>query len=767
MSLRLRIQVRCRLRRLDTCFVAVAIAVMAVGCSTDPAVQKQKYLDSGNRFFEEGDYSSAIIEYRNAIDIDAQFGEARKKLALAYARTGDAAGALGQYVRAADLLPEDVAVQMAAGTLLLAAGKPEDAIARADAVLKVQPDNVQAHVLRGNALAGLSSFEEAFKSIDEAVRLDPNRAATYTSLGFLQLTQGRRQLAESSFKRAVELSPTEIGAWLALGNFYWATNRRQAAEQSFLTALKIDPANYEANRFMASFVFTNNRPAEAERYLLQIAKSSASPAGALALVDYYLITRRPKDALATLEKIPNARSIPGVTLRLARAHVAAGDSAAARTLVDEMLKSNGNDAQAHLMKGQLLLSEGKREEAFAEVRAAAAADPSLPDAQFALGRMYAARGDNAAAESAFREVLRLNPRAGGAQAELARLQSIAGKSGDSIRTAEQATTFEPTNLTARLTLVRSLIAASGATQLARAERELKALETQYPQVAAVHVQAGSLALVKNDVASAHAHFEQAQKLDPNSSEPVAGLIALAFKRKDNAGAKALIEQRLKEGSTAALQVLAARTYIVLKDPGSAEKALRAAIAEDPSHLEAYGMLGQLHLSQEKLDEARKEFEALATRQEKPVGPLTMSGVILQTQGRLDEAKRKYEDALGIDSRATVAANNLAWILAESGEDLNRALELAKSATASSPDAPELMDTLGWVYYKKDQPELAIPIFRRAVAKAADNPNFRYHLGLALLKTGDVTNGRPELQRALTLGASQATATEIRRLLASK
>ena len=107
----------------------------------------------------------------------------------------------------------------------------------------------------------------------------------------------------------------------------------------------------------------------------------------------------------------------------------------------------------------------------------------------------------------------------------------------------------------------------------------------------------------------------------------------------------------------------------------------------------------------------------------------------------------YEDALGIDSRATVAANNLAWILAESGEDLNRALELAKIAIASSPDVPEILDTLGWVYYKKDQPDLAIPIFRRAIAKAADNPNYHYHLGLALLKSGDLTNGRPELQRA--------------------
>ena len=574
MSLRPYIQVRRPLQHLHTCLGVLAIAALAAGCSTDPAVKKQKYFESGNRFFDQGDYASAIIEYRNAIDLDGLFGEARKKLALSYARTGNARGALEQYVRAADLLPEDVDVQIAAGTLLLAARKPEDAVARADAALKVQPDNVTAHVLRGNALAGLSSFEEALKSIDEAIRLDPSRGATHISLGLLQLTQGQREDAESSFKRAVDLSPKDIGARLALGNFYWAINRREAAEQSFLSALKIDPANYEANRFMASFVFATGRPAEAERYLRQIASSSASPAGTLALVDYYLLTGRPKDAIASLETLPNARSLPGVSLRLARAHAAAGDTATARTLVDEMLTANANDAQAHLLKGQLLHLEGKREEALAEARAATAADPSLPDAQFALGRMYAARGDNIAAESAFREVLRLNPRAGEAQSELARLESIAGKPGDAIRTAEKAAENDPSSFVARLTLVRSLIAAGGATQLARAESELKKLEAGYPQVAAVHVQAGALALAKNDLTTAQARFEKAQTLDPKSAEPVAGLVTLALRRKDNAGAKALIEQRLKQGSTADLQTLAARTYMVLKDPVSARDSTR-------------------------------------------------------------------------------------------------------------------------------------------------------------------------------------------------
>jgi len=38
--------------------------------------------------------------------------------------------------------------------------------------------------------------------------------------------------------------------------------------------------------------------------------------------------------------------------------------------------------------------------------------------------------------------------------------------------------------------------------------------------------------------------------------------------------------------------------------------------------------------------------------------------------------------------------------------------------------------------------------------------------LALLKAGDNANGRAALERALSLGVSQATATEIRRLLGS-
>jgi tetratricopeptide (TPR) repeat protein len=226
-----------------------------------------------------------------------------------------------------------------------------------------------------------------------------------------------------------------------------------------------------------------------------------------------------------------------------------------------------------------------------------------------------------------------------------------------------------------------------------------------------------------------------------------------------------LEKRIADGDTSlALSMLAARTYFALKDFAAGERTLRAAIDADPSNLQPYGMLGQLYVSQKKLDQALKEYSALASRQSKPVGALTMTGIIHQTRGDLSAAKKQYEAALAIDPNAAVAANNLAWLYAESGENLDIALQLAQSATAAAPDVPEVMDTLGWVHYRRNDFLRAIPFFERSVEKAPDNASYRYHLGLAYLKSGDESSGRAALKRALSASPDTATAAEIRRLL---
>jgi tetratricopeptide (TPR) repeat protein len=759
---RVSFDVQRNLRRHIPLATLLGVVALAAACTVDASVRKQQYLKSGDRYFDKGQFAEAIVEYRNAIQIDATFGQARKRLAESYASTGDDRRAFEEFIRAADLLPTDVAVQLNAGKMLLAAGKPEEALARAEAALKVQPENVDALVLRGNALSGLSSFEEALKAIEQAIRLSPDRGATYTDLGHVELAQGRRAEAEAALLKAVELSPKDARSHLALGNFYSSLRRTADAERAFDEALKLDPANVLANRFVAAAKFSAGRPAEAEPYLRRIADASERPEGTLALADYYLLLGRPKDAIASLESLKSGRGRPDVTLRLARAHAAAGDRARAHALVDQVLGANDKLAAAHLAKGQLLLQDGRRDDAFTAIRTAASLDPTSADAHFALGRLYAARGDKVAAQAAFKEVLRINPRATAAKVRLAALQAQS-RPEESVRNADEAARNQPTNLAARLALVRSLI---NARDLSRAEREMTKLRAEYPDVAAVHSQDAALAMLRKDMAGARAALERAEKLDPASIDTLGVFIAYELMQNNAAGARSRLEARLKQGTNPDLLVLAARTYLSLKDTASAEKALRAAIEADPSRNEPYSMLGSIYMSQKRLDEALREYETLSKKQARPVVPLTMTGLILERQGKVDAAIKRYEDVLALDSRASVAANNLAWILAERGQDLDRALQLAQTAVAASPDTPEILDTLGWVYYKKDLPQLAIPLFQQASEKGPSVPEYHYHLGLALLKSGDNLKGRASLQRALDLKPNPRVAAEIRRVLGS-
>ena len=101
--------------------ILIAAVMLVAGCSRSPEVRKQRFLESGDRYFKAGNYQAASVEYRNAVQIDGLFGAARLGLARSREKVGDLPGAFAEYVRAADLLPDNWDLQLTAGQYLLAA----------------------------------------------------------------------------------------------------------------------------------------------------------------------------------------------------------------------------------------------------------------------------------------------------------------------------------------------------------------------------------------------------------------------------------------------------------------------------------------------------------------------------------------------------------------------------------------------------------------------------------------------------------------------
>jgi len=124
----------------------------------------------------------------------------------------------------------------------------------------------------------------------------------------------------------------------------------------------------------------------------------------------------------------------------------------------------------------------------------------------------------------------------------------------------------------------------------------------------------------------------------------------------------------------------------------------------------------------------------------------------------------YQKALKINPKFAPAANNLAYLYAEKGGNVDEALNLAQSAKEQFPEDPHISDTLGWVYYKKNVFSRAIVYLKEANDKIQNNPMMRYHLGMAYYKNGEKENAKRELKKALELDSKFEGAEEAKEAL---
>ena len=345
-----------------------------------------------------------------------------------------------------------------------------------------------------------------------------------------------------------------------------------------------------------------------------------------------------------------------------------------------------------------------------------------------------------------------------------RLNLEAGENAGAQRFAEEARQAQPENLEARVALVRTLIASGNSS---RAQTEIALLLQQAPDVAIVHVLSGMHQARVSNPNGARLAYERALELSPGLLEAVSGLTYLDLAARDTAAAITRLESEIaRQPDNPNLFVLLSRSHSVAGDPAKQEEALRRAVTVDPRFTTGYTMLAELYVKQKRLDDARAEYEAILTRDPSNVAAATMVGVLLEQQGKRDAAIKAYQSAVTGPNINPVAANNLAYLYANQGTNLDEALQLATSAKQRIPNDPSIDDTIGWIYYKKDLPTLAITPLESALKRLPNNAELLVHLGLTYAKLGEKVKARETLERALKLDPQVVGSDEAKRVLAS-
>ena len=799
------------LNRIGLIIALLAGLLPVAACSKDPEVAKREHVARGDQYVVENKLAEARIEYLNAVNLDARFGEARFKLGETYEKIGEAhwkAGeiperdaalrnAFQEFLRAKELLPNRDDVQLKAARYLGDAGGFNESKAILEQLLKKNPKNVDAQVLLARSMVGLKDIPSAIKELESAIVQDPTRMDSYVGLGIVQGLNNNPVEAERVLREALAAHPESVDVKVALAELSLAGRDPAKAESILKELLALQPKDERANNLLFRIYMSSGRLTEAEAPLRSLAASSKTVVPKMVLANYYFMMDRSGEALPILKELVKDKAArTPATLMLSQWEYAHGQQDSARTRIDDLLTQEPKNADALLAKARLLGSDGKIDEALVNAQAAAAAAPKRPEAPYWMGMFYLQKKDSDLALKSFSDALALNPADPYAALQVAKLQLAkllqngpttaeeARSDADALRavatSVDAVVRKQPGSLDARTTLIRALLAQAQVSQAAKdtvsaqayvlqAEQKAARLVSDAPKEPEAYNLVGAVALVKKDLPAARAAYAKALELDKTSTTALAGLMGADLASGRPADAKAKLQARLAaDPDNPALLNIAWRAYGAMGDTAKTdqEAALRKLIQVEPSNFQAYEALVSLLYSQARVDEALRQLEQVVERNPRDVGALTAIGVILDTKNRTAEAQKKYEAVIQIDPNAAVAANNLAWIYAEQNVNLEVALQLAEKAKSQLPEDPQVDDTLGWIYYKKRLDALAISSFELSVRRDPKNPVYQYHLGLAHAQAGDKAKAREHLQKAAALGGGSKEAAEAKKLLAT-
>jgi tetratricopeptide (TPR) repeat protein len=709
------------------------------------------FFESGKQYYEQKKYSEAVVQLLNAVQTDPKNREARYLLSFIYLSAGNLNAAAQQLNALLEYFPDDVEGNLRLGTIYLTAGRSDAKLFRqaseiAQKVLTKEPENVAALILSGNAAAGLQDYKASVEQFEKAVTIDPANTAAFVSLGTSEVLQKNYEAAEQALLKARQLNPKDKSALLSLGNYYRAAGQTEKAKAIFEEALSIYPSDRAIYLQTAGFYYQLGRLDEVERVLknAQANTKGEDPSPSLLLADIYASKDRSADARKLLldlkEKFPKNLAVSAAIAQ----NLLPDQPEKARVEIDQILKADANSAIGLILLGELQFNSRQFDAAEATFEKDPALKSPYPQPHFFLGNIALGKGQVDQAISHFEQSIAVNAGYVIARVALADVylrKNDVAKSREEIRKVLQVRSgFVP----ARLLEVAVDMAEKN---YADAEQKLNTLVKDQPQNPLVYRQLGLYYETRGRNVDAEKALSRSLELLPDSEDILRQLTMLDLRSKQADKAIQRINAVPDANKKAFHYELLGMAYSQAGKPQDSERSYKKALELEPGRSSSDAFLFSDYIKNGRTDDALKQLDEVLKKNPSNAQALAVKGQIYQSQEKIDDAKRTYQDALKVDPNLDIAANNLAYILAEEGRDLNSALGLAQIARKKQPESPSVADTLGWVYYKLGNQVLARDQLRFAVTKEPDNAVFQYHLGMIYKQTKEIPEAQAALKKA--------------------
>ncbi len=435
-------------------------------------------------------------------------------------------------------------------------------------------------------------------------------------------------------------------------------------------------------------------------------------------------------------------------------------------IVDNILNQRPGFFPARILKGKILAETNDLDAAEALFRKLIQEDPESGQAYYLLGSVLEKKNDTAQAKSLLATALEKTPNLYQARLLLGKIHLREGDMALAETHARQILKQVPDHYQAGILLGNTLMETQ---QTLEARSIFETLAQAAPGNPIAFYRLGILEQTENNADRAIIHLNQALQIDPDLMDVFSSLIALYATQQKFDQAMARCDEHFAargEDPEIAAVILNLKGNILLADNQleSALNTYKQAIAQNPSFITPYLSLGKIFTAQNRIADAIQIYTALLEKHPEQASAHTLAGTLYERQEQVELAQTHYKKALEIDPDLIPALNNLAYLYADQGIHLDQALDLARQARRQTRQVPAVMDTLGWVYFKKALYDSAVMEFEAAIDIDGSNPIFFYHLGLAYHELGRSGDARTALENALRIQSDFKGAEKARIIL---
>lgn len=519
---------------------AVLVAVLSgtVGGAHATDSKASKYYEDALVRFEKKDMNGAIIQLKNALQIDKNMLPVQVLLGKALLKNGDAVAAEVAFIEAIRIGVNRAEVIIPLAQAYMAQGKQKLLLEQQLFAVAGLPTAIQGQLLlvRATASTDLGDVRAALKAIDEARAIDAKSPDSW--LAEVPVRIRTRQFAEASSaaERALALAPGSADAWYQKGSVLHVSGGSRDAVGSYDQALKADALHIEARVARAGLHIDLAQYAEAAKDVAELQRLfPKEPRAAYLRALLAEHGKQPDAARNALKQVTSlldpvpidfVRYRPQLLMLNGLAHFGLNEREKAKQYLEAFQRIQGNTAVSKLL-AKIYMGDANVDRAVEVLEGYLKTQPADGQAMMLLGSALLSKGQHARAVSLMQQALQAKD-APEYRTVLGLSLLRGGQTDNAVKELETAFKKDPLQTQAAMALIEVYMRGGQAMKAVSIAEELV---RQQPANGEFMNLLGITRGKAGNVASAKSAFEQAIKLSEPSMVPKLNLARLEISAK--------------------------------------------------------------------------------------------------------------------------------------------------------------------------------------------------------------------------------------------